>query len=224
MELKDYRTNVDAAIRDYMDNNRFIDSNWSRVANTQMFRVDVIEKGFLEEYFKSSPEQRRDVLTAVGGYSNSVGDANPLVTIHDIVGFSLPAERMDFASQTIFHSTRSAFVSSSRDQFRLRMIESSDYGYRRHFNYRYGAINDAGIVHYDKLVTKFPADAYYNLLVRQIKKDAYDGRYFYASTYFLADCVTENINDVDYSVEKMSHLMTEITGKTKKLYNLQLTF
>jgi hypothetical protein len=36
--------------------------------------------------------------------------------------------------------------------------------------------------------------------------------------------VTENINDIDYSVEKMSHLLTELTGKTKKLYNLQLTF
>ena len=131
---------------------------------------------------------------------------------------------MDFASQTIFHSTRSAFVGSTRDQFRLRMIESSDYGYRRYFNYRYGSVNDNGIVHYDRLITKFPGDAYYNLLVRQIKKDAVDGKYFYSAMNFLADCVTENINDIDYSVEKMAHLTTEITGKTKKLYNLQLTF
>lgn len=216
MEEKELIATTDRSIRDYLDNNKFLDSsNWSRIANTQLFRVDVIspETEFLLAY-KSFPTARDQFLADDTWFTS-------LVTVQDVVGFSLPAERLDFASQTIFHDTRSAFVGSTRDQFRLRMIDNYNYFYRQSFQNRYGTVNENGVIHYNRTVTKFPGDYYFNLLVRQILKSSVDGLYRYGAKYFLKDCVTENINDIDYSVDKMSHLMTEITGKTKKIYTLQ---
>ena len=56
---------VDAAIREYLNNNKFLtDSSWSRVAITQLFRVDVVNwidvENFILEY-----------ATDIGAYDNN---------------------------------------------------------------------------------------------------------------------------------------------------------
>ena len=82
----------------------------------------------------------------------------------------------------------------------------------------YGTVNLGGnIATYDKLITRFPKDYYYNFVVRQIRKNSNNGLYEYAATYILQDCVTENVSDIDFSVEKMDTVKTEITGKFKNL-------
>jgi len=186
---------IDQSIKNYLNNNNFVSkSNWNNVAMSQLFRVDmssnidIIEDAVLgEEYI----------------------DTESLVNIQDVISINIPAERYEYATQNLFNQIRNAFTAVTRDQFRLKLIDSSSLGYRYGFASRLGS--------FGKMSNRSPRDYYYNLLVRQIRKNPSTGMYEYTTKFVLVDCVTENISDIDYSVEKLNMITTEITGKFKTI-------
>jgi hypothetical protein len=195
---------VDTSIRDYLNNNKFLtDSNWSRVAITQLFRVDMVNKDDVDGFIAFNKATNFIELSSV-------------TAVQDVVGFSLPADRFEQVSQNIQNQVRNVFVGVTRDQFRLRLIDNSNHDYRRGFSTMYGTVG-VGFTSYGKLITRFPNDYYYNFIVRQIRKNSDNGLYEYGATYILRDCVTENVSDIDFTVEKMDTVKTEITGKFKNL-------
>lgn len=200
---------TDETIRQYLNNNEFVEkSSWANAAITQLFQVDMISDEQFADYWS---------MYTLDGRQE---EPPSTIWIRDVVSFGFPADRFDFVGQNLFNQNRNIFTGVTRDQFRLKIIDNSNHTYRKGFSSIYGLTNSSGLSYFGKMLTRRPINYYYNLLVRQIKKDSTDGLYKYTVGYILKHCVTENINDIDFSVEKMNFLTTEITGKFKQIYYL----
>lgn len=181
----------DEDIRKYLSNNNFVkESSWNDVAMNQLFMVEVT----------------RSINRATAKYN----------ILQDVINFQLPAERYEYQHQNLFNELRNTLTGISRNYFRLSFIENKSYDQRIGFMMMNETKSDGeNITGFNKTITSYPNQRYYDINLSLIKKDVSKDVWIVTKKFIYKDCVTDTLNDIDFSVDKADFVKCEISGRAK---------
>jgi hypothetical protein len=195
-------------IQNYLNNNNFVTrSNWKDVGMSQLYLAQMeMGSNMIDRLTKMDVDVKiKEQIEAEG-----------IIQIHDILGVTLPAERYEFKTQNIYNINRYALTDINRDTFRVSVLEDKSLRYRCLFMLFNEYQMDNEVNPYRKMFKLYPDDRKFDMSIFLLKKEN-ENAWYCTKNIIYKDCVIDNISDVDFTIDKLNLIKTDITCRCGKI-------